>query len=53
MKNRFQEQERLIAFGKACFYRGFSRAINDDVNCFTAWREEAEKLIKEYADKKE
>jgi hypothetical protein len=39
------EKEQMIAFGKKCFYKGFDKAENDDANCFTAWREEAEELI--------
>jgi len=39
------EREKIIAFGKKCFYKGFDRAENDDANCFTAWREEAEELL--------
>jgi hypothetical protein len=39
------EKEQMIAFGKRCFYKGFDKAENDDANCFTAWREEAEELI--------
>lgn len=35
----------LIAFGKRCFYKGFDKSENDDANCYTAWREEAKKLI--------
>jgi hypothetical protein len=39
------EKEQMIAFGKKCFYKGFDKAENDDANCFTAWREEAEELL--------
>jgi len=39
------EKEQMIAFGKRCFYKGFDKAENDDANCFTAWREEAEELL--------
>ena len=39
-------EEELIAFGKNCFYKGFDKSENDDANCFTAWREEAQELIK-------
>lgn len=40
--------EELIAFGKNCFYEGFNKAETDDANCFTAWREEAAQLIKNF-----
>lgn len=39
------EKEQKIAFGKKCFYKGFEKAENDDANCFTAWREEANELL--------
>lgn len=39
------EEEAFVAYGKACFYRGFEKATKDDANCFTAWREEAAELI--------
>ena len=39
------EKEQMIAFGKKCFYKGFEKAKNDDANCFTAWREEANELL--------
>ena len=39
------EKEQMIAFGKKCFYKGFEKAENDDANCFTAWREEANELL--------
>jgi hypothetical protein len=39
-------EEELIAFGKNCFYKGYDKAENDDANCYTAWREEANELIK-------
>jgi len=47
MKNYTRDE--LIAFGKNCFYKGFDKgfdkAENYDVNCFTAWREEIENLL--------
>ncbi len=39
------ENGQMIAFGKKCFYKGFEKAENDDANCFTAWREEANELL--------
>lgn len=38
-------ETELIAFAKRCFYKGFDKCENDDANCYTAWREEASKLI--------
>jgi hypothetical protein len=38
-------EDDLVSFGKICFYKGFDKSENDDANCFTAWREEAPKLI--------
>lgn len=37
--------EDMIAFGKKCFYKGFDKSENDDANCFTAWKEEANELL--------
>jgi hypothetical protein len=39
-------REEIITFGKNCFYKGFDKAKNDDANCFTAWREETNELLK-------
>lgn len=39
-------EEEFIAFGKKCFYKGFDKAENDDVNYYTAWRGEFDNLIK-------
>ena len=38
-------EEELIAFGKKCFYKGFEKSEEDDANCYTAWREEAQELL--------
>ena len=39
------EKQQMIAFCKKSFYKGFYKCKNDDANCFTAWREEANELL--------
>ena len=41
-------RDELLAFGKSCFYKGFEKAEKDDANCYTAFREEIESLIKTF-----
>lgn len=41
-------KEIIEAFGKSCFYKGFEKAIKDDANRFTAWREEAGELLAKF-----
>jgi hypothetical protein len=49
-ESRYSEEE-FLAFGKSCFYKGFEKSEKDDVNCFTAFREEIECLFEQFKKK--
>jgi hypothetical protein len=50
-KKIMYSEEEVLKFGKACFYKGFDKAKNDDANCYTAFREEIGILIEQFKKK--
>jgi hypothetical protein len=50
-QQQMYSEEELLAFGKSCFYKGFEKAEKDDVNCYTAFREEIGSLVEQFKNK--